>query len=230
MSRDNRKRPRDSRREKSEFEQRVIDIARVTRVVAGGRRFRFRATVVIGNKNGKVGVGLAKGGDVSNAIQKAVEKAKKSMTQVALLDGTIPYETQRSLSGATIFLKPAKKGTGIIAGGPVRAVLEVAGVQNILSKMLGSHNKTNNAHATFYALTELHTPKELAALRGKELEKKEKKQESGKEDKAEKSEGKKDDNAKTDDKKEKASKPDDAKKAEKKEVKEEADKETPKEK
>lgn len=169
-----------------EFDQRVIDIARVARVVAGGRRFRFRATVVVGNKNGKVGVGVSKGGDVSAAIQKASEKAKKAMKVVPVQNGTIPYETQKKLSGANVFLKPAGEGTGIIAGGAVRAVVELAGIHNILSKMLGSNNKTNNALAAFHALTEMKTPKALMNMRGKEY--KEKKAEPKKEKQTSKAE------------------------------------------
>lgn len=159
-------------REIPEFDQRVIDVARVARVVAGGRRFRFRATIVIGNKNGRVGLALAKGADVSQAIQKAVNRAKKSMIQVPMIGTTIPHEIQEKESGSVVLLKPAVPGTGIIAGGPVRAVVELAGIQDILSKMLGGSNKTNNAVATFNALKALRKPERLMSLRGKELPKK----------------------------------------------------------
>ncbi len=163
--------PRRPRREREipEFDQRVIDVARVARVVAGGRRFRFRATIVIGNKNGRVGLALAKGADVSQAIQKAVSRAKKSMIQVPLTGTTIPHEVQEKESGSVVLLKPAVPGTGIIAGGPVRAVVELAGVQDILSKMLGGSNKTNNAVATFNALRSLRKPERIMEMRGKEL-------------------------------------------------------------
>lgn len=166
--------PRGSRREREipEFDQRVIDVARVARVVAGGRRFRFRATIVIGNKNGRVGLALAKGADVSQAIQKAVNQAKKSMVTIPMNGTTIPHEIQEKESGSVVLLKPAVPGTGIIAGGPVRAVVELAGIQDILSKMLGGSNKTNNAVATFNALKALRKPERLMSLRGKQLPKK----------------------------------------------------------
>lgn len=156
-------------REIPEFDQRVIDVARVARVVAGGRRFRFRATIVIGNKNGRVGLALAKGADVSQAIQKAVSRAKKSMVQIPMNGTTIPHEIQEKESGSVVLLKPAVPGTGIIAGGPVRAVVELAGIQDILSKMLGGSNKTNNAVATFNALKALRKPERIMELRGKNL-------------------------------------------------------------
>lgn len=162
---------RKSRKDR-DFDQKIVDLARVARVVAGGRRFRFRATVVIGDRKGKVGVATGKGGDVSSAIQKAVDKAKKGMIRVALNGTTIPYEVQEKLGGAVVFLRPASAGTGIIAGGSVRAVLELAGVQDILSKMLGSGSKTNNAIAAYAALAHLKTPEQLMKLRGKTLKKK----------------------------------------------------------
>jgi small subunit ribosomal protein S5 len=175
QGRDNsRGRGRGRRREREipEFDQKVIDVARVARVVAGGRRFRFRATIAIGNKNGRVGLALAKGADVSQAIQKAVGRAKKSMVTIPLNGTTIPHEIQEKESGSVVLLKPAVPGTGIIAGGPVRAVIELAGIQDILSKMLGGSNKTNNAVATFNALKALRKPENIMALRGKELPKK----------------------------------------------------------
>jgi small subunit ribosomal protein S5 len=138
-----------------EFEERVVQIDRVTRVVKGGRRLRFRATVVVGNKNGKVGIGVEKGNDVATAMQKAVAKAKKSMIEVNLKGTTIPHEVYAKQAGAKVFLKPASEGTGVIAGGPVRAVLEAAGVKDILSKMLGSNSKINNVYATLDALNSL---------------------------------------------------------------------------
>ncbi len=145
---------REARPEK-EFDERVIQIDRVTRVVKGGRRLRFRATVVVGDRNGKVGVGVAKGAAVVLAITKAIAKAKKNMTEVNLYNSTIPHEVNRVYCGAKVFLKPASPGTGVIAGGAVRAVVEAAGVKDILSKMLGSTNKINNVYATFEALKSL---------------------------------------------------------------------------
>jgi small subunit ribosomal protein S5 len=139
--------------ETPEFEERVIQIDRVTRVVKGGRRMRFRATVVVGNKNGRVGVGIEKGNEVMTAVQKAVSSAKKNMIDVALVGTTIGHEVTGRKGGAYVFLKPASEGTGVIAGGAVRAVLESAGVRDILSKMIGSNSKINNAYATILALS-----------------------------------------------------------------------------
>ena len=142
-------------REPKEFDERVVQIDRVTRVVKGGRRLRFRATVVIGDKKGRVGVGVAKGSAVVLSIQKAVAKAKKNMITVNLQETTIPHEVETVFCGARVFLKPARPGTGVIAGGAVRAVVEVAGIKDILSKMIGSSNKINNVYATFEALKSL---------------------------------------------------------------------------
>ncbi len=144
---------------KKEYEEKVIQIDRVTRVVKGGRRLRFRAIVVIGDKNGKVGVGVEKGGEVIIAIEKATAKAKKSLVNVNLQETTIPHEITAEFAGAKVFLKPARKGTGVIAGGAVRAVLEVAGVKDILSKIQGSSSKLNNVYATMKALQNLNAPK-----------------------------------------------------------------------
>jgi small subunit ribosomal protein S5 len=138
-----------------ELEEKVVQIDRVTRVVKGGRRLRFRATVVVGDKNGKVGVGVEKGGEVITAIEKATIKAKKSMRQVQLYKTSIPHEVTAEFAGAKVFLKPARKGTGVIAGGAVRAVLEAAGVKDILSKIQGSSSKLNNVYATLKALESL---------------------------------------------------------------------------
>jgi small subunit ribosomal protein S5 len=134
-----------------EFDQRVVELARVTRVMAGGKRMRFRALVVIGNKKGKVGVGLAKGADVSLAVQKAVTKARKSLIQVPLRGNTLPHQITVKYKSAKVILRPAPTGTGIIAGGPVRVVLEMAGVPNVVSKILGSPNKINNVRAVIKA-------------------------------------------------------------------------------
>lgn len=138
-----------------ELDERVVQIDRVTRVVKGGRRLRFRATVVVGDRAGKIGVGVAKGSEVVTAITKAVAQAKKKMVQVNLSDNTIPHEVEEVFCGARVFLKPASEGTGVIAGGAVRAVVEVAGVKDILTKMIGSSNKVNNVYATFEALKNL---------------------------------------------------------------------------
>lgn len=141
----------------SEFEERVVQIDRVSRVVKGGRRFRFRTTVVIGDRKGRVGLGIAKGTDVQSSIQKAVTDAKKAMITVPIIHDTIPFELTTSFAGAKVLLKPASAGTGIIAGGSVRPIIELAGITNILSKSLGSNNRINNAKATIEALTEFAT-------------------------------------------------------------------------
>lgn len=135
------------------FEQRIVELARVTRVMAGGKRMRFRALVIIGNKQGKVGLGLAKGADVSLAVSKASTQARRALINVPMKNGTIPHEVTVKYKSARVFLKPAPKGTGIIAGGPVRAVLELAGVPNIVSKILGSSNKINNVRAVLQAFS-----------------------------------------------------------------------------
>ena len=142
-------------RKKREFEQRVVEIARVTRVVKGGKRMRFRALVVIGNQRGRIGMGLKKGTDVSEAIAKAVRAAEKSMMTVPLVNGTIPHRISSKFKGAVVMLKPAQEGVGVIAGGSVRPVLELAGVHNIVSKSMGSSNKIANVRATILALTSL---------------------------------------------------------------------------
>ena len=141
--------------EEKQFDERTLHIDRVARVVKGGRRFRFRALVVVGDKKGKVGVGSAKGTDVTAAVTKATEVAKKHFIAVTLYKGTLPHEIEQKVSGAHILLKPAAPGTGLIAGSVVRTILEVAGVKNALSKSLGSTNKTNMAYATIAALDNL---------------------------------------------------------------------------
>ncbi len=138
--------------EEKQFDERMVHIDRVARVVKGGRRFRFRALVVIGDHKGRIGVGSAKGADVTTAISKATDVAKKNIVKVHLYKGTIPHESQGKVSGARILIKPASAGTGLIAGGVVRTILEVVGVSNALSKSLGSSNKTNIAYATVAAL------------------------------------------------------------------------------
>jgi len=138
--------------EEKQYDERVVNIDRVARVVKGGRRFRFRALVVLGDRKGKVGVGIAKGADVTTAVTKAVESAKKNVVKIALYKDTIPHEAESKVSGAQILVKPAAPGTGLIAGGVVRTILEVAGISNALSKSLGSSNKVNVAYATLEAL------------------------------------------------------------------------------
>ncbi len=151
--------------EPKQFEELVINIDRVSRVVKGGRRFRFKALVVVGDRKNKVGVGVAKGADVQVAIQKATEVAKKSMIVLPIVNGTIPHETEVKYSGARVLLKPAAPGTGIIAGGVVRSIIGVTGITNLLSKSLGSTNKVNIAYATIESLralvpkSEWHTTK-----------------------------------------------------------------------
>lgn len=144
--------PRQEVTEEKQFDERVVHIDRVARVVKGGRRFRFRALVVIGDHKSRVGIGSAKGADVTAAVSKAVDVAKKSMITLSLYKGTLPHEATAKVGGSKIFIKPASPGTGLIAGGVVRTVLEVAGVSNALSKSLGSANKTNTAYATIAAL------------------------------------------------------------------------------
>ncbi|HSX37101.1 MAG TPA: 30S ribosomal protein S5 [Patescibacteria group bacterium] len=141
--------------EEKQYDERTLHIDRVARVVKGGRRFRFRALVVVGDRKNKVGIGSAKGSDVTAAVTKATEVAKKHFVSVPLYKGTLPHETTAKVGGANILIKPASPGTGLIAGGVVRTVLEVAGVSNALSKSLGSTNKTNTAYATIKALQSL---------------------------------------------------------------------------
>lgn len=141
--------------EEKQFDERTLHIDRVARVVKGGRRFRFRALVVVGDRKNKVGIGIAKGADVTAAVTKATDVAKKHMITVPLYKGTLPHDTEAKVSGARILVKPAAPGTGLIAGGVVRTILEVAGVNNALSKSLGSTNKTNTAYAVIAALSQL---------------------------------------------------------------------------
>lgn len=149
--------PRRDFKEEKQFDERVVNIDRVARVVKGGRRFRFRALVVVGDHKGTVGIGVAKGADVTTAITKAVDTAKKNMHKVTLYKHTIPHEVEAKVSGAKVLIKPASPGTGIIAGGAVRVVLEVAGVSDVLSKSLGSSNKVNISYAVLEALQQLES-------------------------------------------------------------------------
>jgi small subunit ribosomal protein S5 len=152
------KRP-DRRPAPTEFDQGIIDLARVTRVMAGGKRMRFRACVVIGNKKGKVGIGLAKGADVTLAVNKAVNQAKKQMIDIQIVNGTIAHSIKHKFGAAEVLLRPAKKGRGIICGGVVRIIMEMAGVHNITSKIMGTNNKVSNAKCVIGALSSLQKVK-----------------------------------------------------------------------
>lgn len=152
-----------------QFEERVIEIARVAKVVKGGRRFQFRVTVVIGDKKGTISMGVGKANAVPDAMRKASERARKNMKLVNLIGTTIPHEVLGKVAGARVMLKPAHPGTGVVAGGGVRAVLEVAGVRDILTKSQGSANVLNVVQATFDALGQLKSPQEEAARRGKNV-------------------------------------------------------------
>ena len=168
--RDNR-RPREERTvEKSPYIERVVFINRVAKVVSGGRRFSFTALVVLGDGNGMVGVGYGKAKEVPQAIAKAVEEAKKSFFKVPRSQGTIPHPVQGEDAAGVVLLRPAAPGTGVIAGGPVRAVLECAGITDVLTKSLGSNNPINMVHATAAALKMLEDPAAIAARRGLPLE------------------------------------------------------------
>jgi small subunit ribosomal protein S5 len=152
-----------------QFEERVIEIARVAKVVKGGRRFQFRVTVVVGDKRGTISMGVGKANAVPDAMRKASERARKQMQVVNLAGTTIPHEVLGKVAGARVMLKPASPGTGVIAAGGVRAVLEVAGVRDILTKSQGSANVLNVVQATFDALGQLKSPQEEAARRGKNV-------------------------------------------------------------
>lgn len=156
--------------EVEELDERVVDIARVAKVIKGGRRFAFRTTIVVGDNKGRIGIGIGKARAVPDSIRKASERARRNMVTVAIFNQTIPYEITARYGGAKVFLKPASPGTGILAGGGVRAVLEVAGVHNILSKSQGSSNTLNVAMATLEALKQLRSPEMIAEMRGKQLE------------------------------------------------------------
>ncbi len=166
-NRPNRDNRRDGVQEEKQFDERVVHIDRVARVVKGGRRFRFRALVVVGDHKGKIGIGIAKGADVTTAITKAVEVAKKHFVHIHIVNGTVPHESEVKVGGARILIKPAVLGTGLIAGGVVRTVLEVAGISNVLSKSLGSSNKINTAYATLAALQAIEHPDKWITIQNK---------------------------------------------------------------
>lgn len=160
-----RKRGNRSERPKDDFEQRIIDLARVTRVMAGGKRMRFRACVAVGDHKGKVGVGLAKGQDVSAAVNKAVRQARKNLMTVPIVNNTIPHVVRCKYASAEVLMRPARQGRGLIAGGAVRSVLELAGVANVVTKMIGSRNKVNNVAAVMKALQSLRTEEAIKQSR-----------------------------------------------------------------
>lgn len=168
--RERRERRDDRQQEKSPYIERVVFINRVSKVVKGGRRFSFTALVVVGDGNGQVGIGYGKSKEVPQAIAKAVEEAKKSFFKVPRIQGTIPHQVQGEAAAGVVLLRPASPGTGVIAGGPVRAVLECAGISDVLTKSLGSNNAINMVHATVAALKMLESPAAIAARRGRPLE------------------------------------------------------------
>lgn len=153
----------------TEFIEKIVQIRRVTKVVKGGKRLSFRATIVVGDGNGRVGVGVAKAAEVPNAIKKAIHEAKKSMITANIMNGTIPHDVTGKLGASKVFLKPAPKGTGVIAGGVIRIVLELAGIHNVVSKSQGASSIINNALATLDGLSSLRKIEDVQAERGVEV-------------------------------------------------------------
>ncbi len=153
-----------------ELKEKVVGINRVTKVVKGGRNFRFSALVVVGDENGHVGVGTGKAVEIPDAIRKGIEDAKKKLVRVAIIDGTVPHRINGNFGSANVLIMPAEEGTGVIAGGPVRSVLELAGLQNVRAKSLGSNNPNNMVKATIEGLSNLRTVEQVAKLRGKTVE------------------------------------------------------------
>lgn len=169
MADSRRREPRRKQEEREEFDERVVDIRRVAKVIKGGRRFAFRTVVVVGDNKGNIGIGIGKARAVPDSIRKAAERARRNIESVALSGSTIPYTVTGRYGGARVLLRPAAPGTGVIAGGGVRAVLEVVGVNNILTKSQGSANLLNVTMATLDALKQLRSSDELAQMRGKEV-------------------------------------------------------------
>jgi small subunit ribosomal protein S5 len=160
------RKPRSPKKERKLYEERVVSIGRVTKVVKGGRRFSFSALVVVGDQKGKVGFGTGKASEVPDAIKKAIEDAKKNIIHVPMNGTTIPHTVTGKYGAGKVFLRPASEGTGVIAGGPVRAVLELAGIEDVLSKSLGSNTPINIVRATFEGLKTLRTVDQVAQMRG----------------------------------------------------------------
>jgi small subunit ribosomal protein S5 len=169
MADSKRREPRKKQDDRDEFDERVVDIRRVAKVIKGGRRFAFRTVVVVGDNKGTIGIGVGKARAVPDSIRKAAERARRNMEKVALSGSTIPYTVTGRYGGARVLIKPAAPGAGVIAGGGVRAVLEVVGVRNILTKSQGSANLLNVTMATLDALKQLRSSEQLAQMRGKEV-------------------------------------------------------------